>query len=117
MSSIFKPLNRSNMNMNYNTEKLMCVFNQDELSALMTAVAGYVNVKRKQGRSTGIEVGVFNKVCDALLASNYLNAVEVETIARKDPYSKDVPKSYWGTAGGKALLAEMEDSSTKAYSF
>ena len=105
------------MNMNYNTEKLMCVFNQDELSALMTAVAGYVNTKRKQGRSTGIEVGVFNKVCDALLASNYLNAVEVETIARKDPYSKDVPKEYWGTAGGKALLAEMEDSSAKAYSF
>lgn len=105
------------MNMSYNTEKLMNVFSQDELSSLMTAVAGYVNTKRKQGRSTGIEVGVFNKVCDALLASNYLNAVEVEKIARKNPYSKDVPKEYWGTASGKALLAEMEEGSTNAYSY
>lgn len=105
------------MNMSYTTQKLVNVFNQDELAALMTAVAGYINTKRKQGRSTGIEVQVFNKVTDALLASNYMNAVEVETIARKDPYSKDVPKEYWGTAGGKALLAEMEEGSTKAYSF
>lgn len=103
--------------MNNTTQKLVSVFSQDELSAMMTAVAGYVNTKRKQGRSTGVEVQAFNKIVDALLVSNYLNAVEVETIARKDPYSKDVPKEYWGTASGKAYLAEMEESSTKAYSY
>ena len=66
------------MNTNEMNEKLVSVFSQDELAALMTAVAGYVNVKRKQGRSTGIECVVFNKVTDALLLSNYLNAVEVD---------------------------------------
>ena len=64
--------------MNINTEKLVSVFSQDELSALMTAVAGYVNTKRKQGRSTAVEVQAFNKIVDALLISNYLNAEEVE---------------------------------------
>jgi hypothetical protein len=83
----------------------------------MTAMGGYINTKSKQKRSTGIEVVAFNKIVDALLASNYLNAVEVETIARKDPYSKDVPKEYWGTASGKAYLAELEESSTNAYSY
>jgi hypothetical protein len=63
--------------MNQTTEKLVSVFNQDELAALMTAMAGYVNVKRKQGRSTGIETVVFNKVVEALLVSNYLNAEEI----------------------------------------
>ena len=63
--------------MNSNTEKLVSVFSQDELSSLMTAVAGYVNTKRKQGRSTGVEVQAFNKIVDALLVSNYLNAEEV----------------------------------------
>ena len=61
-----------------NSEKLVSVFNQDELAALMTAMAGYINVKRKQGRSTGIESVVFNKVTDALLLSNYMNATVVE---------------------------------------
>jgi hypothetical protein len=63
--------------MNQTTEKLVSVFNQDELAALMTAMAGYVNVKRKQGRSTGVETVVFNKVVEALLVSNYLNAEEI----------------------------------------
>lgn len=66
------------MNTKEINEKLVSVFSQDELAALMTAVAGYVNVKRKQGRSTAIECMVFNKVTDALLLSNYLNAEEVE---------------------------------------
>jgi hypothetical protein len=66
--------------MNINTEKLVSVFSQDELSAVMTAVAGYVNTKRKQGRSTGVEVQAFNKIVDALLVSNYLNAVEVDRV-------------------------------------
>jgi len=65
------------MNMNQTTEKLVSIFNQDELAALMTGMAGYVNTKRKQGRSTGIETVVFNKIVDALLVSNYMNAVEM----------------------------------------
>ena len=76
MSSISKPLNLSNMNIN--SEKLVSVFSQDELSALMTAMGGYINTKNKQKRSTGTEVVLFNKIVDALLVSNYLNAVEVE---------------------------------------
>ena len=32
-------------------EKLIGVFNQNELSALMTAMAGYINVKRKQKKA------------------------------------------------------------------
>ena len=63
--------------MNQTTEKLVSIFNQDELAALMTAMAGYVNTKRKQGRSTGVETVVFNKVVEALLVSNYLNAEEI----------------------------------------
>ena len=103
--------------MTINTEKLVSVFTQDELSSLMTAMGGYINTKSKQRRSTGVEVVAFNKIVDALLASNYLNAVEVETIARKNPYDSNIPKSYWGTANGKAYLAEMEEASTKAYSY
>ena len=64
--------------MNQNTQKLVSVFNQDELAEIMTALAGYVNIKRKQGRSTGTTVQAFNKITDALLVSNYLNAVEVD---------------------------------------
>ena len=75
MSSISKPLNLSNMNIN--TEKLVSVFTQDELASLMTAMGGYINTKNKQRRSTGVEVVAFNKIVDALLVSNYLNAEEV----------------------------------------
>ena len=64
--------------MNQSTEKLVSVFNQDELAGLMTAMAGYINTKRKQGRSTGAETIAFNKIVDALLVSNYMNAVELE---------------------------------------
>ena len=80
--------------MNKTTQKLVSVFSQDELSAMMTAVAGYVNTKRKQGRSTAIETLAFNKNVDALLVSNYLNAVEVEEKSGRI-----------GVAEGKLLLA------------
>lgn len=80
--------------MNKTTQKLVSVFNQDELSAIMTAVAGYVNTKRKQGRSTAIETLAFNKIVDALLVSNYLNAEEVE-----------VKSGRIGVAEGKLLIA------------
>jgi hypothetical protein len=59
-------------------EKLVSVFNQDELAEIMTALAGYVNIKRKQGRNTGTTVQAFNKITDALLLSNYMNAVELK---------------------------------------
>ena len=81
--------------MNKTTQKLVSVFSQDELSAMMTAVAGYVNTKRKQGRSTAIETLAFNKIVDALLVSNYLNAVEVEEKSGRI-----------GVAEGKLLLAK-----------
>ena len=66
--------------MNINTEKLVSVFNQDELNALMIAVSGYMSMKRKGNRSTEIERVVFNKVVEALLVSNELNAVEVDRV-------------------------------------
>ena len=64
--------------MNQYTEKLVSVFNQDELASLMTAMGGYINTKNKQRRSTGIEVVAFNKIVDALLVANYMNAEEIE---------------------------------------
>jgi hypothetical protein len=36
------------MNMNQTTEKLVSIFTQNELSALMTAMGGYINTKNKQ---------------------------------------------------------------------
>ena len=92
--------------MNQN-EKLVSVFTQDELAALMTAMAGYVNIKRKQGRSTGIECVVFNKVCDALLLSNYLNATPIEVAPNSN--------APMGSAAYKAYEA-MYESDVRAHS-
>jgi hypothetical protein len=63
------------------TTQLISLFNQDELAAMMTSMAGYINVKNKQKRSTGIETQLFNKIVDALLLSNELNAVELKPSA------------------------------------
>jgi hypothetical protein len=41
-------------------------------------MGGYINTKNKQRRSTGIEVVAFNKIVDALLVANYMNAEEIE---------------------------------------
>ena len=95
------------MNTKEMNEKLVSIFTQDELAALMTAMAGYVNVKRKQGRSTGIECVVFNKVCDALLLSNELNSVVIDT--------KPNSNAPMGSAAYKAYEA-MYDSDVKAHS-
>ena len=89
-----------------NSERLVSVFSQDELAALMTAMAGYINVKRKQGRSTGIESVVFNKVTDALLVSNYLNAEVIDT--------KPNANAPMGSAAYKAYEA-MYDSDVMAH--
>jgi hypothetical protein len=88
-------------------EKLVSVFNQDELAALMTAMAGYINVKRKQGRATGIESVVFNKVTDALLLSNYMNAEVIDV--------KPNSNAPMGSAAYKAYEA-MYDSDVRAHS-
>ena len=110
MNSFFKPLNLSNMNLS-TTEKLVTSFTNKELKQLIIAARMY-------NKTTGNnDDTLLCKLVDAFLMSNELEAVEVERIARKDPYSKDVPKSYWGTASGKAYLAEMEEGSTKAYSY
>lgn len=93
--------------MTINTEKLVSVFSQDELSALMTAMGGYINTKSKQKRSTGIEVVAFNKIVDALLAANYLNAVEIEV--------KPNPNAPMGSAEYKAYEA-MYESDVRAHS-
>ena len=98
------------MNMN-TTEKLVTSFTNKELKQLIIAARMY---NKTTGNNDDI---LLCKLVDAFLMSNELEAVEVERIARKDPYSKDVPKEYWGTASGKLLLAEMEEGSTKAYSF
>ena len=64
--------------MNQTTEKLVSIFTQNELSALMTAMGGYINTKNKQKRPTGVETVLFNKIVDALLVCNYMNAVEIK---------------------------------------
>ena len=103
MNFIFKPLNLSNMNRN--TQSLVSVFNQDELAEIMTALAGYVNIKRKQGRNTAITTQAFNKITVALLVSNYMNAVEIKPNAN----------APMGSAEYKAYEA-MYDSDVRAHS-
>ena len=95
------------MTTNQINEKLVSVFNQDELAEIMTALAGYVNIKRKQGRSTGTTVQAFNKITDALLLSNYMNAEVIDT--------KPNSKAPMGSAAYKAYEA-MYDSDVRAHS-
>jgi hypothetical protein len=59
------------------TDQLVTIFSQDELLSLMTAVGGYMNTKRNNGKSTDVESALFDKVADAFLLSSELNAVEV----------------------------------------
>jgi hypothetical protein len=66
--------------MNQTSEKLVSIFSQTELVTLMTAVGGYMNTKRKMGKSVESETRTFNKVLEALLLSNELNAVEVDRV-------------------------------------
>jgi hypothetical protein len=78
--------------MNQTSEKLVSIFSQTELVTLMTAVGGYMNTKRKMGKSVESETQTFNKVLEALLLSNELNAVEVDRVP----------------AGGKMGVAEYK---------
>ena len=63
--------------MNKTSENLVSIFSQTELVTLMTAVGGYMNTKRKMGKSVESETQTFNKVLEALLLSNELNMVEI----------------------------------------
>ena len=81
--------------MNQTSQKLVSIFSQTELVTLMTAVGGYMNIKRKMGKSVESETQTFNKVLEALLLSNELNAVEVPTRN----------SGRIGVAEGKLLLA------------
>jgi Tfp pilus assembly ATPase PilU len=63
--------------MNKTSENLVSIFIQTELVTLMTAVGGYMNIKRKMGKSVESETQTFNKVLEALLLSNELNMVEI----------------------------------------
>jgi hypothetical protein len=94
------------MTINQTTEKLVSIFNQDELAALMTAMGGYINTKNKQRRATGIEVVAFNKIVDALLVANYMNAEEIEV--------KPNANAPMGSAAYKAWEA-MYDSDVLAH--
>lgn len=93
------------------TEKIVCSFSNDELKRMIIAARMYNMTTGRQNDS------LIPKLVDAFLMSNELESEVIDKIARKDPYSKDVPKSYWGTARGKEYLAEMEEGSTKAYSY
>ena len=97
------------MNLN-TTERIVTSFTNKELKTLVMAVRMY---NMTTGRSND---PLLCKLVDSFLFSNELEAEVIEKNARKDPYSKQVPKSYWGTANGKAYLAELEEGSTKAYS-
>ena len=76
------------------------------------ALAAYNKLDRRETRTDLME-----KLVDGFLRSNELEAQVIERIVRTNPYDNSIPQSYWGTANGKAYLAEMEEASTKAYSY
>ena len=95
-----------------NSEMLVSAFSNKELKTLVMALASYNKLDRRETRTVLME-----KLVDGFLRSNELEAQVIERIVRTNPYDNSIPQSYWGTANGKAYLAEMEDSSAKAYSF
>jgi hypothetical protein len=95
-----------------NSEMLVSAFSNKELKTLVMALAAYNKLDRRETRSDLME-----KLVNGFLRSNELEAQVIERIVRRNPYDSSIPKSYWGTANGKAYLAEMEEASTKAYSY
>jgi hypothetical protein len=95
-----------------NSEMLVSAFSNKELKTLVMALAAYNKLDRRETRTDLME-----KLVDGFLRSNELEAQVIERIVRTNPYDNSIPKSYWGTANGKAYLAEMEEASTKAYSY
>jgi predicted nucleotidyltransferase len=95
-----------------NSEMLVSAFSNKELKTLVMALASYNKLDRRETRTDLME-----KLVDGFLRSNELEAQVIERIVRTNPYDNSIPQSYWGTANGKAYLAEMEEASTKAYSY
>jgi predicted nucleotidyltransferase len=95
-----------------NSEMLVSAFSNKELKTLVMALAAYNKLDRRETRTDLME-----KLVDGFLRSNELEAQVIERIVRTNPYDNSIPQSYWGTANGKAYLAEMEEASTKAYSY
>ena len=112
MSSISKPLNLSNMYKS-NSDLLVQAFTNKELKTLVMALAHYNTVDVRERRSDLME-----KLINGFLHSNDLLAESeaIEKAARKNPYDKSIPKEYWGTANGKAYLAELYEGDVKAHS-
>jgi hypothetical protein len=111
MNTFFKPLNRSNM-YKQNSDLLVEAFSNKELKTLVMALAAYNKIDKRENRTDLME-----KLINGFLHSNDLEAEVIERTARKNPYDNSIPKSYWGTANGKAYLAELEEASTRAYSY
>ena len=111
MSSISKPLNLSSMYMN-NSERVVSAFSRNELKTLVMALAAYNKLDKRETRTDLME-----KLVNGFLMANDLESEVIERTARKNPYDKSIPKSYWGTANGKAYLAELEEADTRAHSY
>ena len=111
MNIFSQPLNLSNMHKS-NSDLLVQAFTNKELKTLVMALAHYNTVDVRERRSDLME-----KLVNGFLHSNDLEAEVIERTARKNPYDKSIPKQYWGTANGKAYLAELEEASTRAYSY
>ncbi len=95
-----------------NSEMLVSAFSNKELKTLVMALAAYNKIDTRDRRTE-----LLDKLVSGFLLSNELEAEVIERTARKNPYDANVPKEYWGTANGKAYLAELEEASTKAYSY
>ncbi len=94
-----------------NSDLLVQAFTNKELKTLVMALAHYNTVDVRERRSDLME-----KLVNGFLHSNDLEAEVIERIARKNPYDNSIPKQYWGTANGKAYLAELEEADTRAHS-
>ncbi len=94
-----------------NSDLLVQAFTNKELKTLVMALAHYNTVDVRERRSDLME-----KLVNGFLHSNDLEAEVIERTARKNPYDNSIPKSYWGTANGKAYLAELEEADTRAHS-
>jgi hypothetical protein len=95
-----------------NSEMLVSALSNKELKTLVMALAAYNKIDTRERRTE-----LLDKLVSGFLLSNELEADVIERTARKNPYDKSIPNQYWGTANGKAYLAEMEEASTKAFSY
>jgi DNA-binding IclR family transcriptional regulator len=101
-----------------NSDLLVQAFSNKELKTLVMALAAYNKLDKRETRTDLME-----KLINGFLHSNDLEAEVIENVeaiertARKNPYDKSIPKQYWGTANGKAYLAELEEADTEAHSY